>query len=942
MIKIEIITKDGIKNHDEEKIKSTLPFIGIKDNTDVTFKKCYYFSLDNNEIVNRIVKEIIIDPVIEEYTIVNNVNYPSYIVEYGYKTGVMDPVILTLNDAIARLGINFKGDIIRTFRIEFSKNYIKEDIDYIAKKLLVNGTVQYRLNTYPTFKKGKEIDFKLIEIDIVNMDDDSLTDLSNKMVLSLNINEMKEIQKYYIKLKRKPTDIELETIAQTWSEHCKHKTLNGNIDFEGKNIDGLLKNTVFKATKESKRDFLVSVFKDNAGIIKFDDKNHICFKVETHNHPSALEPYGGAETGIGGVVRDIMGTGRGAKPIANTDVFCFANPDYPHTEIPQGILHPKRIAMGVVAGVRDYGNRMGIPTVNGSIHFHNDYLGNPLVFCGSIGIMPVGTETKHSSPGEIIVVIGGRTGKDGIHGATFSSISLGDESEAISSNAVQIGNAITEKKMLDALLEARDKNLYTAITDCGAGGLSSAIGEMGENIGASVELSDVLLKYKGLNYTEIWISEAQERMVISVKPENISEIRNVFKKYNVEYTEIGKFTNDKNLILFYKCNKVLELDMKFLHNGLPKSNKKAVYKNREQKKIDYKINNLKSTFISVLNNWTIASKEWIIRQYDHEVQGRTVGKPLIGKNQDGPSDAAVIKPEYDSLKGIVISNGINIRYGIIDPYKMAIYAIDEAIRNLVCVGGNPDYTAILDNYSFGNPDKPEILGDIVMASRGLYDAAKSFDTPFISGKDSLYNEFKLKNKTINIPPTILISALSVIDDVQLTITSDIKSSKNPIYLIGNTSNELGGSILYDVLGIAGGIVPNVNIPMAQKIYRTVLQMIQNGYIVSAHDPSEGGISIAATEMAIGGRFGLDFDLSNISVDEELSFETILFSESASRILIEVKNTMEDNFIVAMRDISYCKLGYATFDRLIRFKYKGKLLEIDLTEAIESWKSALRW
>jgi phosphoribosylformylglycinamidine synthase len=372
------------------------------------------------------------------------------------------------------------------------------------------------------------------------------------------------------------------------------------------------------------------------------------------------------------------------------------------------------------------------------------------------------------------------------------------------------------------------------------------------------------------------------------------------------------------------------------------TNKKAIYKKREQNKVNHKINNLKSTFISVLNNWTIASKEWVIRQYDHEVQGRTVGKPLIGEKQDAPSDAAVIKPEYDSLKGIVISNGINVRYGITDPYKMALCAIDEAIRNLVCVGGNPDYTAILDNYSFGNPDKPEILGDIVMASKGLYDAAKSFDTPFISGKDSLYNEFKLKDKTINIPPTILISALSVIDDVQLTITSDIKSSKNPIYLIGNTHNELGGSILYDVLGISGGIVPNVDAPMAQKIYRTVFRMIQNGYIVSAHDSSEGGISIAATEMAIGGRFGLDFDLSNIPFDDEQDFETILFSESASRILVEVKSNMEDDFINTIRDISYCKLGYATFDRLIRFKYKDKLLEIDLTETIESWKSALRW
>ncbi|NIA23734.1 MAG: phosphoribosylformylglycinamidine synthase, partial [Proteobacteria bacterium] len=699
MIKVEVFNKTGVKNPQEESIKSNLSGIGVDKDISVRFVKCFYFSTDKIELVEKITRDIIIDPIIEKYEISKNPSFPENIVEYAYKPGVMDPVILTLKKTISHLGISCPGDIKRSFKLVFSMGVTPETTAYIANKLLINSTVQYSLNSPPSFREGSEAKFNLVKIDILSMNDSELEELSDKMVLSLNPEEMKTIRNYFKNIGRPPTDVELETIAQTWSEHCKHKTLNGNIEFEDEIINGLLKNTVFKATTESKRDFLVSVFEDNAGIIKFDENNHICFKVETHNHPSALEPYGGAETGIGGVIRDIIGTGRGAKPIANTDVFCFAPPEYPYSELPTGILHPKRVAKGVVAGVRDYGNRMGIPTVNGSIHFHNGYLGNPLVFCGSIGIMPVGTETKKVSPGEKIVLVGGRTGKDGIHGATFSSVPLHDESGVISSNAVQIGNAITEKKVLDALLEARDRDLYTAITDCGAGGLSSAIGEMGEKTGAKAELSKVPLKYKGLTYSEIWISEAQERMVISVKEENLEEIRKVFDKYNVESTVIGDFTDDKKLHLSYKGNDVLKLDMEFLHKGVPKITKKARYIPREQKRQNHAVNDIKGMIISVLGNWTIASKEWVIRQYDHEVQGKTVGKPLSGKNYDGPQDASVLKPLYDSFRGIVVANGINVRYGILDPYKMAQNAIDEAVRNIISVGGDPEYTAILDNYS---------------------------------------------------------------------------------------------------------------------------------------------------------------------------------------------------------------------------------------------------
>ena len=425
-------------------------------------------------------------------------------------------------------------------------------------------------------------------IEILNLTDKQLVELSKKNVLSLSLEEMKVVQNYFKKLKRNPTDVELESVAQTWSEHCKHKTLTGIIEYTeekgGKKkktvYNNLLKETIFKATVELNKKWCLSVFKDNAGIIEFDSKNGVAYKVETHNHPSALEPYGGAATGIGGVVRDILGVGLGARPLANSDVFCFGDPDMKASKVPEGMHHPKRIAKGVVAGVRDYGNRMGIPTVNGSVHFDDGYMANPLVYCGTMGIIPKNRIEKKVKPGDLVLVIGGRTGRDGIHGATFSSVQLDQESDV---NAVQIGNPIIEKKLLDTLLEARDLGLYRAVTDCGAGGFSSAIGELGEKTGVKVQLEKAPLKYDGLAPWEIWISEAQERMVLAVPPQNKKKILDIFKRENVEAVFIGEFTNDKKLILTYNGDLVAEMDMDFLHHGVPKPTRPATYKVKQDK-----------------------------------------------------------------------------------------------------------------------------------------------------------------------------------------------------------------------------------------------------------------------------------------------------------------------------------------------------------------------
>ncbi|HID32068.1 MAG TPA: phosphoribosylformylglycinamidine synthase, partial [bacterium (Candidatus Stahlbacteria)] len=497
-----------------------------------------------------------------------------------------------------------------------------------------------------------------------------LLEISNRLGLALNQSEMERIKDYFSKIGRDPTDIELETLAQTWSEHCIHKTFNGQIEFQGRVYQNLIRETIFAVEEELNPDWCLSVFHDNSGVVGFDDEFGVCFKVETHNHPSALEPYGGAATGIGGVIRDILGTGQGARPILSTDVFCFGEPDVGYEDLPEGVLHPKRIIVGVVGGVRDYGNRMGIPTSSGAVFYHPSFLSNPLVYCGCVGIIPRQCVMKRLAPDDRVILIGGKTGRDGIHGVTFASQELDSESQSLSS-CVQIGNPIEEKKMLDLIIKARDLGLIESITDCGGGGLSSAVGEMGKKLGVEVYLERVPLKYSGLSYTEIWISEAQERMVIAVRPENVEKIIKLFNEEHVDAVEIGRFTSDKILRLYYNGNRVGELDMDFLHKGVPKIERKGIWERKERLTRPEQIPDLYEVFLKVLGSYNIASKEWIIRQYDHEVQGRSVVKPLVGEFADGPSDAVVVRPRLGRNQVIAIGCGLCPKYGLINPYKMS-------------------------------------------------------------------------------------------------------------------------------------------------------------------------------------------------------------------------------------------------------------------------------
>ncbi|MFH1782955.1 MAG: phosphoribosylformylglycinamidine synthase subunit PurL [Candidatus Omnitrophota bacterium] len=971
--KLEITNRYGVFDPLGTSIEKDIIDLGIVGVKKVSTAQVFIISGDiSRKDITRIAEELLVDPITQKYFLTQDQKPKTddlRIVEIAYNPGVMDPVEESTIKAIKDLAIN-KVESVRTER-KYSINGKISDKDFkdICEKLLYNKVIQHIVKPQATSHKSQVegYEFKLVTVDILSADDKKLERISKDGQLFLNIREMKEIKRYFKGLKRNPTDCELETIAQTWSEHCAHKTFKGVIEYKEKwqdtghkiqdtrhkkignrKIDNLLKKTIVKVTDDLDKKWCVSVFKDNAGIIEFDKEDNICFKVETHNHPSALEPYGGAGTGIGGVIRDILGVGMGAKPIMNTDIFCFGLPDTPQSRVPKGMLHPKRIMKGVVSGVRDYGNRMGIPTSNGAVLFDERYVGNPLVYCGTVGIMPKDKSFKSSNVGDYIVSVGGRTGRDGIHGATFSSGELTHASEEISGGAVQIGNPITEKKVTDTLLKARDRGLYSAITDCGAGGFSSAVGEMGEHLGAEVDLEKAPLKYQGLSYTEIWISEAQERMVLSVPEENLEELLEIFKKEDVEAVVIGRFTDDLRLKLRFKGKVVCDLDMRFLHNGIPRFNRIARWTQpRHKEKILKKKDDLTKDLLKILSSYNVASKEWVIRQYDHEVQGQSVLKPLVGVKNDGPGDASIIRPKFDSKKGIIISNGINPRFGLIDPYWMAASVIDEALRQVVAVGGSVEKTAILDNFCWGNTDKEDRLGDLVRASFGCLDIAKGYGVPFISGKDSLNNEYSVHGKTISIPPTLLISAISVMEDVEKAISMDFKEDKSLIYIIGMTYDELGGSHYNMINGSVGNSVPKVDVKNGLKVFDRVFKATKLGLIRSCHDLSEGGIAVALAEMAFSGEKGVEVSLKEVP-HEVTSHKTqdtsIMFSESNTRFIVEVKKEDKKRFEAIMKGISFGEIGVTTNKK--DFKVSGvnseKIISSDIYTLKEAWQRTLRW
>lgn len=938
--------------------------MNIKGVEAIHTERLYFLMGDlTTDDVEGISNQLLADPVTETYTAqsvhdlneFNDENF-SHRVEVTLLPGVTDPAAENLVRTAHLLGITSLQNAATGQRYCLNGDLTPDTLTQLADKIFSNPVVQrYAIDTpiEAPFVRVENSDDTVEIISLRNADDNRLQEINRERRLALDLAEMQAIRAYFQSENRDPSDAELEMLAQTWSEHCVHKTFRAKIDYTGpdgaQTIDGLLKTYIRAATEKVNKPWVRSAFVDNAGIIAFDDQFDIAFKVETHNHPSALEPFGGANTGVGGVIRDVLGVS--ARPIANTDILCFGPPDLPESQLPKGVLHPRRIADGVIHGVEDYGNKMGIPTVNGAILYHEGYTANPLVFCGCLGILPHGSHITNLQPGDFVVVIGGRTGRDGLRGATFSSMEMDQTTEQIAGSSVQIGNPIQEKQVQEVVLRARDEKLYNAITDCGAGGLSSAVGEMANGVGATIQLADVPLKYPGLRPWEIWLSEAQERMVLAVPPEKWMRFQEICAGQDVEAVNIGTFEATGRLKLHYNEKIVGDLSVEFLHEGIPQRHLKAVWSPPTQTENTLSTEvDLADSLLKLLAHPDIRSKESVIRRYDHEVQGATAVKPLVGTGNHGPSDASVIVP-LDALlaasgtqKAVALANGVAPLYGEIDPYAMAFAAVDEAIRNLVAVGTDPDQIAILDNFCWGNPLLEDRLGSLVRCTQGCHDAAVAYGVPFISGKDSLNNEYTgADGKKHAIPGTLLISAVGIVPDVTQTVTMDLKTAGNLLYVIGETRNEMGGSHYNLVNGIANGDVPQPN-SRALETYRVLHRAIQAGLVQSSHDASEGGLAVALAEMCIAGSLGADVSTDTLGVylDGITDFAPALFSESQGRLIVEIKPRDVEAFEALMSDVLCVPFGQVTEESVLHIECalpdseNNRSLEFTIADLEKAW------
>jgi phosphoribosylformylglycinamidine synthase len=943
--------------------------------------------------LEKIKRELLVDPIIEESS--SRIMRFDWLIEVGYKPGVTDNVGKTAQKAIQNL---LKRRFKETEKVYTSIQYLikSSTLSFIKSKkigreLLSNEVIENLtiLSYRDVIEKGINIPLPIVigkqeslvkEYDL-SVSDEELIQISRKGVLALTLDEMKTVKNYFNNeeiieqrrgkaLSRNPTDVELETIAQTWSEHCKHKIFNALIHYREREkeeeIDSLFQTYIRRCTEEIMENvpWLVSVFVDNAGIITFNDTLNVIAKVETHNAPSAIEPYGGAMTGIVGVNRDPLGTGIGAKLLFNVFAYCFGNP-FTKRENLTRILHPRRIRDGVHRGVIDGSNQSGIPLVSGRENYDKRFgEAKPLVYCGTFGIMPkevngLPSHVKTIKPGDLIVMIGGRIGKDGIHGATFSSEELHKESPI---QAVQIGDPITQKMMSEFLLETRDLGLYRSITDNGAGGLASSIGEMARySGGCAIELKTAPLKYQGLHPWEILLSEAQERMTLAVAPTKINQLLALAKKRDVEATVLGTFTDSGMFHVKYDGKTTAYIDMKFLHEGVPKKKLRAIWVNpRHKEPIFDEPNDWGKTLEEMLVRLNICSIEKKLRQYDHEVKGLSVIKPLIGKDSDVPSDATICQVEYGSTEGIIFANGLNPQYSDVDTYHMTASVIDEAVRRVIAVGGKLPSAEIpfaaLDNFCWPDPEQSEKtpdgyykLAQLVRANKALYDYATAFKLPFISGKDSMKCDSVLDGKKVSIPPSLLITVIAKMVDVRKAVTMDLKKSGDIVYIVGETFNELGSSEYYKLIGkkmngeaYVGNKVPRVNVEKAKAIYRSISDATERELVHSIHTPTKGGLGIALTKSAFAGGFGLNVALSKIPYSGRRRNDIILFSESNSRFIVTVPRDMKEEFELVMQGNTFAEIGSVTDEP--RLKIRGVndhyIINSDINRLKEIWKRPL--
>lgn len=913
-------------------IKRTLHIKSIKN---IKTAKVYRLEGISEKDAKRFTQIVLFEPIDQQMSL----NRPIFkgadrIVEVAYKPGVMNPEVGSLLKSANDLKIPLKfADA--SWEYAFFGNVKKSDLEKIIKRLLVNETVEHLVKVPP---KTLKIDGKtppVQKIAIRDISDDQLMDISRDR-LFLNLEEMRIIKNYFKKLGRDPTDCEIEVLAQTWSEHCVHKTFKAKLVVDGKEKPPLFER--IKKTANLNKKLIVSAFDDNSGVIDFYDGWAINGKVETHNSPSAIEPYGGAMTGSGGVFRDILGTGLGAKPIASTDIFCFAPPDLSEKELPPGCLPPDYLLRKVVYGVRDYGNRVGIPTNNGSVHFHKDFRAKPTVAVGSFGIIKKSKSQKGKPKiGDLILTIGGRTGRDGIHGATFSSGEMTSETIDVLGSAVQIGNAIEEKRIIDLVMALSAENLIRAVTDCGAGGYSSAIGEMAKSLGAEVYLDKVPLKYAGLAPWEIFVSESQERMVVAIDPKNLKKVTNLSRLYNVEMAVIGKFTGHGRLKVKFKKQTVCDLSMEFIHKGLPQRKMVGTsIKRKIKEKLPPKNIDLEKIWPKVMAHGNVCSKEPVIRMYDHTVQGKNALSPLGRQDYSGPNDGVVIKPILNKPYGMVISHGLNPALNNLDPYWGSVWAIAEAVSNFVAIGGDIGDAALIDNFIWPFPDS-ESLADLDKSVDACFDIAKMLGMPFVSGKDSLSSTYRYPDsKVLKIPPVLLISVFGKIADIKKTQSSDFKKVGSTVVLVGNLDlKNLGGSAYFDVVN-ASGTIPKIDIKNFKGVLQSVTGGIQSGKILACHDISEGGMAAALAEMCFGSGFGASTNLSIFKTRTDL----VLFSETSGCFIAEVEDGKAARELFAK--VPHVILGKTIAEPVISIDLNAKkVCEVSLSNLKSAWQKPMK-
>ena len=940
----------------------------------------------------RAVRKTFTDPVTSRSAIAR-LTQPAFdwMVEVGFKPGVTDNVGTTaravVQDVLDRPLTSLES-VYTSIQYFFRGPALsREDVWRIGRDILANPLIQ----TIQVFSAGEwssapvdaavpaireTAELRVGTYDLSGSDAD-LQRISSEGILSLSLDEMHAIRDYFasdevqrlrpmLGLPEHPTDVELECIAQTWSEHCKHKIFAGRVHYVdefGREewIDSLFKTYIRDATTKIGKEigWLVSVFSDNAGIIRFNDRYNIAYKVETHNSPSALDPYGGAITGIVGVNRDPMGTGMGCEMLANVWGYCLGSPFY-SGDLPEGLMHPSRIRDGVHQGVIDGGNQSGIPYARGFERFDERYIGKPLVYCGTVGRIPrllqdQPSERKEIDPGDIIVMCGGRIGKDGIHGATFSSEELRKESPA---QAVQIGDPITQRNLYEFLMEARNSGLYRALTDNGAGGLSSSIGEMSRlSGGADLDLSKAPLKYEGLQPWEIFLSEAQERMSLAVPPEKLADLLALAQRREVEATALGTFTATGALVVRYGTRVVANLQLDFLHDGGPRMQLQARWQPPQIPSPKPPRRGLRNRYLAeALRSLNVCSREFKSRQYDMEVKGLSVVKPFVGVYCDVPSDATILLVEHGCREGIVLAEGINPFYSDLDTYNMMASVIDEAVRRVISVGGRLDRIAGLDNFCWPDPVQSEKTPDglykmaqLVRANKALYDVTTAFRVPAISGKDSMKNDSVRGGRKISIPPTVLFSTIGKIDDVGSAVTMHFKNAGDSIYVVGTTREELGGSEFFRLLAQAqgtpasyGGAVPKLDMDAALATYLAMNEAVSRGLLRSSHTPTLGGIAVAFALAAIGGDLGADIDLSRLPCDGMLEDDAKLFSESNSRFVVTCAAEREGEFEALFAGLPISRVGKVTTEKRLHIQGAGgrKLVEMDLNALRRAFKETL--